>query len=75
MLGNEAVLNHAAAEVFVVKISPFAPSHLTFMLSLPTQRFGLVSRFNEDSSIDALLMTTSVGGLGLNLTGADTVRK
>ena len=37
------------------------------------QRFGLVSQFNEDSSIDVLLLTTSVGGLGLNLTGADTV--
>ena len=30
-------------------------------------------RFNNDPSIDVLLMTTHVGGLGLNLTGADTV--
>jgi len=37
------------------------------------QRFGLVSQFNEDSSIDVLLSTTSIGGLGLNLTAADTV--
>jgi TATA-binding protein-associated factor len=36
-------------------------------------RFALVRRFNEDPSIDVLLLTTSVGGLGLNLTGADTV--
>ena len=36
-------------------------------------RHGLVSRFNADPSIDVLLLTTSVGGLGLNLTGADTV--
>merc|ERR1712062_928113 len=28
---------------------------------------------NNDVSIDLLLLTTSVGGLGLNLTGADTV--
>ena len=31
------------------------------------------SRFNMDPSIDLLLLTTHVGGLGLNLTGADTV--
>ena len=30
-------------------------------------------RFNLDPSIDLLLLTTHVGGLGLNLTGADTV--
>ena len=30
-------------------------------------------RFNMDPSIDLLLLTTHVGGLGLNLTGADTV--
>lgn len=30
-------------------------------------------RFNSDPSIDVLLLTTQVGGLGLNLTGADTV--
>lgn len=32
-----------------------------------------VLRFNDDPSIDLLLLTTTVGGLGLNLTGADTV--
>ena len=32
-----------------------------------------VFRFNNDPSIDILLLTTHVGGLGLNLTGADTV--
>ncbi len=31
------------------------------------------SRFNSDPSVDVLLLTTHVGGLGLNLTGADTV--
>jgi TATA-binding protein-associated factor len=30
-------------------------------------------QFNSDPTIDCLLLTTSVGGLGLNLTGADTV--
>lgn len=38
-----------------------------------SQRYSLVNRFNIDPSIDVLIMTTQVGGLGLNLTGADTV--
>jgi TATA-binding protein-associated factor len=38
-----------------------------------TKRHGVVQTFNADPSIDVLLMTTQVGGLGLNLTGADTV--
>uniref|UniRef100_A0A6G1S9Z7 TATA-binding protein-associated factor 172 n=1 Tax=Aceria tosichella TaxID=561515 RepID=A0A6G1S9Z7_9ACAR len=37
------------------------------------QRQSIVSRFNNDPSIDVLLLTTQIGGLGLNLTGADTV--
>ncbi|XP_058801038.1 TATA-binding protein-associated factor 172 isoform X2 [Phymastichus coffea] len=37
------------------------------------QRHSIVARFNADPSIDVLLLTTQVGGLGLNLTGADTV--
>ena len=36
-------------------------------------RFGIVEKFNADPTIDLLLLTTHVGGLGLNLTGADTV--
>lgn len=39
----------------------------------PTERYNVVRRFNTDPSIDILLLTTSIGGLGLNLTGADTV--
>lgn len=39
----------------------------------PPRRHALVARFNRDVSIDLLLLTTAVGGLGLNLTGADTV--
>lgn len=38
-----------------------------------SQRHSVVARFNADPSIDVLLLTTQVGGLGLNLTGADTV--
>ena len=37
------------------------------------KRQNIVNRFNTDPSYDCLLLTTSVGGLGLNLTGADTV--
>jgi len=38
-----------------------------------SKRQPLVTRFNADPTIDCLLLTTQVGGLGLNLTGADTV--
>ncbi|RKP10325.1 hypothetical protein THASP1DRAFT_11354, partial [Thamnocephalis sphaerospora] len=37
------------------------------------RRHSMVQQFNADPSIDVLLLTTHVGGLGLNLTGADTV--
>ncbi|XP_008115961.2 DNA excision repair protein ERCC-6 [Anolis carolinensis] len=36
-------------------------------------RQPLISRFNEDTSIFIFLLTTRVGGLGVNLTGADRV--
>ena len=36
-------------------------------------RVALAERFNSDASIDLMLLTTSVGGLGLTLTGADVV--
>lgn len=39
----------------------------------PGMRHDVVTAFNNDPSIDVLLLTTQVGGLGLNLTGADTV--
>jgi TATA-binding protein-associated factor len=38
-----------------------------------SKRHAVVQTFNGDPSIDVLLLTTQVGGLGLNLTGADTV--
>lgn len=38
-----------------------------------SKRQDIVNRFNSDPSYDCLLLSTSVGGLGLNLTGADTV--
>lgn len=39
----------------------------------PRLRQDVVRQFNNDPLIDVLLLTTKVGGLGLNLTGADTV--
>uniref|UniRef100_A0A8C7DKT9 B-TFIID TATA-box binding protein associated factor 1 n=1 Tax=Oncorhynchus kisutch TaxID=8019 RepID=A0A8C7DKT9_ONCKI len=51
-----------------------AVTYLRLDGSVPTGlRHSIVSRFNNDPSIDVLLLTTHVGGLGLNLTGADTV--
>ncbi|KAM3576447.1 hypothetical protein VYU27_001613 [Nannochloropsis oceanica] len=42
--------------------------------SVPSgQREELVQRFNRDRSIPIMLLTTRVGSLGLNLTGADIV--
>ncbi|EFJ06187.1 hypothetical protein SELMODRAFT_186944 [Selaginella moellendorffii] len=38
-----------------------------------SKRFEIVKAFNSDPTIDVLLLTTHVGGLGLNLTAADTV--
>lgn len=37
------------------------------------QRQSLVDEFNGDSKIDVFLLTTKVGGLGVNLTGANRV--
>lgn len=37
------------------------------------ERARLVSRFNRDSELDVFLLTTKVGGLGLNLVGASRV--
>ncbi|XP_078440415.1 ROOT GROWTH DEFECTIVE 3 isoform X2 [Wolffia australiana] len=39
----------------------------------PEKRFDIVKIFNSDPTIDVLLLTTHVGGLGLNLTSADTL--
>lgn len=49
-------------------------SYLRLDGSIPAaSRHQIVTKFNSDPSIDVLLLTTQVGGLGLNLTGADTV--
>jgi TATA-binding protein-associated factor len=55
-------------------LQPLGVSYLRLDGSVEaSQRFSLVQRFNSDPTIDVLLLTTHVGGLGLNLTSADTV--
>lgn len=39
----------------------------------PKDRIDIVDKFNGDEDIRVLILTTAVGGLGLTLTGADTV--
>ncbi|RLO08779.1 hypothetical protein DYB28_003127 [Aphanomyces astaci] len=39
----------------------------------PLQRSAIVDEFNQELSIHTLVLTTSIGGLGLNLVTADTV--
>ena len=57
--------------------SPVCLQHIEASVALYSvearARFGLVQRFNADPSIPVMLLTTHVGGLGLNLTAADTV--
>ncbi|GJY26695.1 protein chromatin remodeling 19 [Tanacetum coccineum] len=45
-------------------------SFVTFSI---TERQTIVDTFNNDTSINACLLSTRAGGQGLNLTGADTV--
>ncbi len=37
------------------------------------ERFAAVNKFNEDSGTFVFLLSTKAGGVGLTLTGADTV--
>ncbi|CAN6658870.1 DNA repair and recombination protein Rad26p [Trichomonascus vanleenenianus] len=59
-------------ELFMRRLSGVA--YLRMDGSTPIgQRQTLVDRFNEDPSINVFLLTTRVGGLGINLTGANRV--
>ena len=60
------------AEKYVLE--PMQVSSLRIDGSVPvSERFVNVQKFNADPTIDVMLLTTAVGGLGLNLTAADTV--
>mmetsp|Transcript_18972 Transcript_18972/g.39438 ORF Transcript_18972/g.39438 Transcript_18972/m.39438 type:complete len:220 (+) Transcript_18972:2-661(+) len=57
-------------------LEPHMPSlrYLRLDGSVPmNQRNSIVNCFNQDHNVKVLLLTTKVGGLGLNLTGADKV--
>jgi len=68
-----AMLN--IVETYVLK----PPEHNVTYLRLDSsvtnvqKRQEIVQKFNQDPTINVLLLTARVGGLGLNLTGADTV--
>lgn len=65
------LLSHAAAAASYCR---YGVSYLRLDGSSNARsRFAMVQRFNSDPTIDVLLLTTHVGGLGLNLTSADTV--
>lgn len=84
-ISTEAVSQHrilifCQAREMLDMVSHLLTTHLptaTYMRldgSVPAaSRQNIVNTFNTDPSYDILLLTTSVGGLGLNLTGADTV--
>ncbi|KAJ0395848.1 hypothetical protein P43SY_002265 [Pythium insidiosum] len=59
-----AMLADALPHLTVARLDGATPSK---------RRQEVVQQFNADASIDLLLLTTAVGGLGLTLTGADTV--
>lgn len=55
-------------------LKPFGVKHTQLLSQHNNQeRFDIVEQYNADPTIKVLIMTTAVGGLGLNLTGADTV--
>lgn len=67
---TKAMLNLVESAV----LKPMGVSHLRIDGDVDAvERFNLVQKFNADPTIDVMLLTTSVGGLGLNLTSADTV--
>lgn len=67
---TKAMLNLVEAAV----LAPMGASYLRIDGDVDAvERFNVVQKFNADPTIDVMLLTTSVGGLGLNLTTADTV--
>lgn len=55
-------------------LRPMEISYLRLDGSIPpSERSSIVQQFNSDPTISVLLLTTKVGGLGLNLASADVV--
>ncbi|RXH83789.1 hypothetical protein DVH24_009224 [Malus domestica] len=78
-IGVDASSSEGAISVGQHRVLIFA-QHKVFVTYLrldgsvePEKRFDIVKAFNSDPTIDVLLLTTHVGGLGLNLTSADTL--
>ena len=64
------VLDMVAREV----LEPAGVRHLRLDGGVPpAERGAVVKQFNADPDVPVMLLTTKVGGLGLNLTAADTV--
>ena len=65
------------ATLDLVESSVLRPSGVPFLRldgGVPAaDRFGVAAAFEADPTVPVLLLTTHVGGLGLNLTAADTV--
>lgn len=57
----------------MIRFNELQSSKIMLIVNIILTIVILTLRFNNDPSIDILLLTTHVGGLGLNLTGADTV--
>lgn len=55
-------------------LTKFGIKHLVLDSSLnPKQRFEAAEKFNKNKKYKIMLVSTKIGSLGLNLTGADTV--
>ena len=78
-MGQHRVLIFAQRKVTldIIESLLLGPSGISYLrldgAVAPKERFGLVQQFNSDPTVDVMLLTTAVGGLGLNLTAADTV--
>eukprot|EP00055_Hartaetosiga_balthica_P018209 m.130657 g.130657 ORF g.130657 m.130657 type:complete len:1876 (-) comp9471_c0_seq1:289-5916(-) len=69
---NKEYLRFIAKDLFDVHMP--AVSYLVLDGDVPTlERPFIVEKFTNDPTIDVLLLTKKIGGLGLNLTCADTV--
>eukprot|EP00767_Chilomastix_cuspidata_P007679 gnl/Chilomastix_cuspidata/845.p1 GENE.gnl/Chilomastix_cuspidata/845~~gnl/Chilomastix_cuspidata/845.p1 ORF type:complete len:1600 (-),score=799.37 gnl/Chilomastix_cuspidata/845:1005-5804(-) len=68
--------SHNDTQLLVARdlLDPMALPYLSLTSRVHTRsRMSIVERFNRDASIPILLLSIGVGGLGLNLSAADTV--
>lgn len=70
------VMSHATFPAFIIFTLALIQAYSYLRLDGTTsvrQRQPLINHYNNDPSIFLFLLTTRVGGLGVNLTGADRV--